>query len=161
MKNNKGFMMAELIVVASVVIVTMVAFYASYSKILARYNKIVYYYDVGTIYRLGHYYSDNNNKEEFKKATKVKVKDIPQETINGVIYDDKIYYGQNSYIKAGTFESSISGKENYEEYVKYLTPQLETNPNKQTIILESCQKKNDTTRCKFAYIEVNHEEPTP
>ena len=43
--NNKGFMMAEVIVVASIILIAMVGLYASYNKIFSLYNQRMDYYD--------------------------------------------------------------------------------------------------------------------
>ena len=53
--NKKGFMMAELIVVSSIVLVALVSMYGSFIKIHSAYKTKMSYYDVATLYRLGYY----------------------------------------------------------------------------------------------------------
>ena len=53
--NKKGFMMAELIVVSSIVLVVLVGMYASYNKIYSAYTTRISYHDVTMLYRLGYY----------------------------------------------------------------------------------------------------------
>ena len=50
--NNKGFMMAEVVVVSAIVMLTLVAIYLSYNKIFTTYNQRLDYYDITTLYRL-------------------------------------------------------------------------------------------------------------
>ena len=58
--NNKGFMMAELVVVSAIVLVALSGLYVSYNKIFSIYNKRINYYDVATLYELGNI-RDNND----------------------------------------------------------------------------------------------------
>lgn len=53
--NNKGFMMAEVVVVSAIVMVTIVGLYQSYNKLYSTYNTRIDYYDSTTLYRLGYY----------------------------------------------------------------------------------------------------------
>ena len=53
--NKKGFMMAELIVVSSIILVSLVSMYGSFIKIHSAYKTKMSYYDVATLYRLGYY----------------------------------------------------------------------------------------------------------
>ena len=50
--NKKGFMMAEVIVVSSIVLITLTSLYISYNKIYSTYKKRINYYDVSIIYDL-------------------------------------------------------------------------------------------------------------
>ncbi len=49
-KNNKGFMLAEVIFVSVVVMTTMLALYKSYTRIYKLYNERSNYYDIDGIY---------------------------------------------------------------------------------------------------------------
>ena len=53
--NNKGFMMAEVVVVSSIVLVFLAGLYASYNKIYTSYRNLINYYDITTLYKLGYY----------------------------------------------------------------------------------------------------------
>lgn len=69
--NNKGFMMAEVVVVSAIVMVTIVGLYQSYNKLYSTYNTRIDYYDSTTLYRLG-YYRDiliENNLLKIDKET--------------------------------------------------------------------------------------------
>ena len=63
-KDNRGFMMAELIIVSAIIITTLVALYASFSKMYSTYSERGYYLDVDGKYILKTIYDDliDNNK---------------------------------------------------------------------------------------------------
>ena len=50
--NNKGFMLAEIIIVSSIIITTMVGLYTGFSNTYKAYERINSYYDVNTTYAL-------------------------------------------------------------------------------------------------------------
>lgn len=54
-KNNKGFMLAEVIIVSTVVITAMVSFYASFNKIYGNYKQKDFYYSINATYALRSY----------------------------------------------------------------------------------------------------------
>jgi len=156
--NKKGFMMAELIVVSAVIIGTMTAFFVSYSKIIARYNKIINYYDVGTIYRLGRYYEAN--PDTFKGVDAVTKKEKSPETIiiNSVTYtyNDTIYTGKCDKMKV----YQAGGDSVLKDYIEYFS-KLDLDDNKSCTILKSCQSNTNNQSkeiCKFAYMEVSNEQ---
>lgn len=51
-KNNKGFMLAEVIVVSVIVITTLVSLYGSYNNLYKLYTRRSRYYDIDGIYAL-------------------------------------------------------------------------------------------------------------
>ena len=62
--NNKGFMMAEVIVVSSIILITLTALYTSYNKIIAVYNQRIDYYDIKTLYELA-YIKDTQSLSDY------------------------------------------------------------------------------------------------
>ena len=64
-KDNRGFMMAELIIVSSIIIVTLVALYASFSKMYTTYSERNFYLDVDGKYALKSIYDDLVNNGKF------------------------------------------------------------------------------------------------
>ena len=148
--NRKGFMMAELVVVSAVIIGIMTTFFVSYNKIIARYNKIIYYYDVGTVYRLGNYYKQY--KTNFKTATTAKEDISYSEKINSVTYNDKIYYGTCNQMK--NYQTT---DELVKDYINFFKGLENISEDKNCVILKSCQVKSDVERCKFSYMEVTRE----
>ena len=143
--NNKGFMMAEVIVVSAVVVVTLVGLYTSYNKIFSLYNQRLNYYDVNTLYELA-YIRDNNVNGVLNTLNTKK-------DVNG----DVVYYVEKINVKNKTINTDGLNK-TFKEYLDYLSTSINFDKLvvddwliKNVLIMESCiDKKN----CKYAYLEV-------
>ena len=155
--NNKGFMMAELIVVAAVIIGTMATFYVSYSKIVIRYNKLINYYDVSTIYRIAHYHKTNPTyfeSDNIQKYTK-------NEDIGNFNYNDTLYTGN-----CKSFNNYTADDTEFNEYLSFfksLPDNKKGNQNDKCALLKSCQKRNGSAdnlkpKCKFGYVVIEIED---
>lgn len=182
--NKKGFMMAEVVVVSSIVLVAIIGLYTAYNKIYKTYNTRLNYYDVTTLYRLG-YYRDiliENNKIN--------------ETINEVNEENKaiVIYTTNGF--ENIFNLPDSEKPNYITDSVYLVPTIASKkiPNKKEVaddalknhnvnltfneylsflsnsttfesdylmLMERCTKDKDNKvnidDCKYAYLEIYEE----
>ena len=149
--NNKGFMMAEVVIVASIVLVTMAGLYASYNKIFSLYNQRIDYYDVSTLYELGQY----------KKNDLSTIK-------NMFIYNDvnnTIYYVSKDDIKQYKYDVSILSIDNqtFQDYFSFLSNSLELDDVKYQnvdnfLVMEKCINEDN---CKYAYLEVFNDELSP
>ena len=150
--NNKGFMMAEVIVVSAVIVVTLVGLYTSYNKIISLYNQRLNYYDVATLYELA-YIRDNNignilNVESYQKE------------LDGNI--NIVYNVKKDDVKNNTI--NIEGlNETFKDYLKYLSTSLDFENMKimgqiveNILIMEKCN--NEEINCKYAYLEVYNNE---
>ena len=142
--NNKGFMMAEVVVVSSIILVVLVGMYMSYSKIFILYNQRINYYDASTLYELA-YIRDN------------KLGDLTLDSTND-IDGDVVYYVDKNKVKDKTV-SKTELNETFKEYLDYLSTSLDfdnMNVNDQIVdyilIMEKCD--SDKTNCKYAYLEV-------
>lgn len=141
--NNKGFMMAEVVVVASIVLVTLVGFYTSYNKIISIYNQRIKYYDVTTLYKLANI-RENHLSELTLNSTK---------TISG----NNVYYVDKNKVKDKSI--NVSGlNQTFKDYLDYLSTSLDFNNMKvgskgvtNILILENCITTDD---CRYAYLEV-------
>ena len=146
--NNKGFMMAEVVVVSSVIIVTLVALYSSYNKIFLLYNQRVNYYDVSTLYELANirdYELDsitfgNSSPTLFDSGTKT------------------IFY-INKYDVDNINTTSINPT--FKDYLLFLTESLDYDSMtyggvsvNNILIMENCKTEDN---CKYAYLEVPNE----
>lgn len=137
--NNKGFMMAEVIVVSSVVLVALTGLYISYYKVISAYQDRISYYDVNTLYKLDFYKSRqanfeiNNNYEEITPIGEENEKCFLVNTNN----IDKI---------------TTNNDKKLEKYLNYLKNTLDK--NKKIMILEQCNGAD----CNYAYIDI---EETP
>ena len=146
--NNKGFMMAEVVVVASIVLVTLVGLYTSYNKIFSIYNKRVDYYDVATLYDLA-YIRDGIDFS------------VTNPSISNAIYNnvgDKVYY-INKY---DIVNLNVSNQ-TFKDYLDFLDGSLDIENLKvddknvtNILIMENCDS-DGMTNCTYAYLEVPDE----
>ena len=136
--NNKGFMMAEVIVVASIVLLALVGFYTSYNKIISIYNKRVDYYDVATLYELGSIMKEQNLKDK--------------NSMDNVINEEyrKVYFLN----KTDLINLSKSNDINltFSEYLEFISDSA-TIETDNILVMEKCLN-NDIDNCKYAYLEV-------
>lgn len=176
--NEKGFMMAELVVVSSIVLVTLVGLYVSYNKIYSTYKTRLTYYDVVTLYRLGYYRNvlkENYLLDEIK--TKLESEKIvllyDSEFLSGSIIDlpsegevlkskklaDKVYIINNNGQKIT--RSIFDGKNlhvTFLDYVDYLENNIEFSRFNYMMIMERCNISDegivDSNNCSYAYLEI-------
>ena len=142
--NNKGFMMAEVVVVSAIILITMSSLYASYNKILAAYNQRVNYYDVTTLYELANF-RDTKLSLYSPGAT-----DLVSDSLKA------IYYVDINLIKNNTLNVT---NQTFKDYLKYLSTSLVFDNLKKNdgtlvthlLVMERCV---DQDNCKYAYLEV-------
>ena len=156
--NNKGFMMAEVIVVSAIILVTLTSIYISYNKIISIYNKRVDYYDVKTLYILG------NIREKIYKSDPGAPIDEGKQSSYGYYDEEKEDVQYISYMDQNLKLDDLDGpSKSLEEYVKYLNTSVNfksieqlTDANaklKGLLVMERCQN-SDKTNCKYAYLEI-------
>jgi len=142
--NNKGFMMAEVVVVSSIILVALAAFYSSYNKIISIYNQRVDYYDVATLYDLA-YVRDLNNKDSY-----LSLKSSGTKITNGVGRGSVVYIVSKTRLNDLT---SKSINQTFKDYIAYLKSSkgadFETN---KILVMEKCD--DGKSNCKYAYLEV-------
>ena len=106
--NNKGFMMAEVVVVSSIVLVFLAGLYMSYNKVFAVYKTRVSYYDTTALYDLA-YYRDRLIVEKFKTENNSKM--------NKLLYSYFVNDASRYAISViGTGDYRLSSKLNYSAY---------------------------------------------
>lgn len=155
--NNKGFMMAEVVVVAAIILVFMTGVYVSYNKIFTEYNKRVDYYDVTTLYKLDNYKYDLIKKNKYSSAV------TESNGSNGFVdiskyitleTNDSVYLIHNNKqnIKS-SIASSSSFAENatFKDYITFLSGSVSLTEWKYVMVMERCITKDN---CKYAYLEV-------
>lgn len=152
--NKKGFMMAELVVVSSIIVISLTALYLSYNKLITSYRQIVNYYDVGFLYKLG-YYNHVLFNEEMLDTVLNEVESSGYINLNDKITletDENIYIAKN--------KSAIVNLKNqvenqtFKEYITYLLDAKKLD-SENYIIGEQCQSNN---KCIYAYMEVANEQ---
>ena len=140
--NKKGFMMAEVIVVSSIVLITLTSLYMSYNKIYSTYKKRINYYDVSIIYDLD-------------KIRRNVVIDAP--TNNTKIENDVISESNTTVyaIPLPITDNKITdlSQENttFNEYLKYLKNSITVNNCNYILVMEKCDEANKG--CKYGYLE--------
>lgn len=148
--NNKGFMMAEVVVVSAIVLVALTSLYASYSKIYSLYRTRLNYNDVQTFYRLT-YYRDclKNGSELFTDGSSKNI------SIDSVKVDDD--ENTSIYLFNGSIDLGIDGiNDSYKDYLRYLNSIMENKADINYILtMEKCDSDKDN--CKYAYIEIKDE----
>ena len=167
--NRKGFMMAELVVVSSIVLITSVGFYTSYNKIYSIYKTRVRYYDVVTLYRLGYYRdilkvnnilydivdSSNNGIVEVYNSSNndSSIFSLPEvERPSGV--EDRVYMINNA---GGSIDREMFSTKNlhitFLEYIDFLENSVDFTKFNYMLIMERCIP-GDVNSCTYAYLEV-------
>ncbi len=139
--NKKGFMMAEVVVVSTMILIALATFYVSYGKMIALYNTRLNYYDPVLLYELADYRNDNFKSFSLDSATQIK-------TINsgGTIYFLKSNNLYNAAANTDLYDK-VTNK-SYKNYIEYLSNKLVDDTY--ILVKEKCVA-ND---CKYAYIEV-------
>lgn len=154
--NNKGFMMVELVVVSSIVVVALTALYISFNKIMISYDEIIDYNDVGTTYRLGYYYKlleANGKIVKVDKPALLVDNSSDVKPINGVVYKDIVYIANVS--KLNELQKKVTNQ-TFKDFVSYVSKRL-FEGTEQILVMESCQTKNEVETCKYAYMDINVE----
>lgn len=144
--NNKGFMMAEVVVVSAIIMVTLVGIYISYNKILSVYNQRVDYYDTKTLYKLA----------EIRDHSNIELPDI--DVCTNIIGNLTCHTTKDKIIENKVVLTS-SVKQTYKDYLEYLSDGIELSDEADSfLIMERCV---DQDNCKYAYLEVFNNEETP
>jgi len=146
--NNKGFMMAEVVVVSSIILVALTGLYTSYNKIFSIYKQRVSYYDVATLYDLAYI----RDSIDFS---------VTNPSISNAIYNsagDRVYY-VNKY---DIVNLNVSNQ-TFKDYLDFLDgsldiENLEIDDKSVTniLIMENCNT-DGKTNCTYAYLEVSDE----
>ena len=180
MADNRGFMMAELIIVSAIVLIVLANFCTSYMKLYSKYQERVSYYDVSSLFRLAYYRdyliempnsSENNNlMNEIIQEVKDKkiieiygfensiIKDYAIEQIDG--YKDKVLllYDNKSNLNSTNIENFLKSNgqgdinNTFKNYIDYLKDSTEFKSD-YIFITERCEI-NNIDNCKYAYLDV-------
>lgn len=139
--NNKGFMLAEVVVVSAVILTALSVFYINYNKIISLYNERINYYDPTTLYELAKYRDDHFTDSSFALDTK-----------NKKLYDSNgkiIYLFNGSYLD--NLQNNVSNK-TFKNYIEFLKTNIRYKYNRIFLTMENCD--SNKMNCKYAYLEV-------
>ena len=141
--NKKGFMMAEVIVVSSIVLITLTSLYISYNKIYSTYKKRINYYDVSIIYDL-----DKIRRNVVIDAptnnTKINIKDSESNT---TVYAIPLTGNKITDTNTNLSQENTT----FNEYLKYLKNSITVNNCNYILVMEKCDEAKK--ECKYGYLE--------
>ena len=138
--NKKGFMMAEVIVVSSIVLITLTSLYISYNKIYSTYKKRINYYDVSIIYDL-----DQIRRNEVIDAPTDNTKYKKYSKSNTTVYI--IPLKDNKIADTNLSQENTT----FNEYLKYLKNSITVNNCNYILVMEKCDEAKK--ECKYGYLE--------
>lgn len=134
--NNKGFMMAEVVVVSAVILIAMTTFYVSYNKIISLYDERINYYDVATLYELASIRDSKSSYSSYSSKTA-----IIKETYKKVYYLDSDDLG-----------SLRVSNQTFKDYLKYIEGSVKFKTG-YVLVMENCLNE-DINNCRYAYLDV-------
>ena len=138
--NKKGFMMAEVIVVSSIVLITLTSLYISYNKIYSTYKKRINYYDVSIIYDLDQI-RRNTAIDEPTNNTKI------DSESNTTVYAIPLTGNKITDTNTNLSQENTT----FNEYLKYLKNSITVNNCNYILVMEKCDEANKG--CKYGYLE--------
>ena len=138
--NKKGFMMAEVIVVSSIVLITLTSLYISYNKIYSTYKKRINYYDVSIIYDLDQI-RRNTAIDEPTNNTKI------DSESNTTVYAIPLTGNKITDTNTNLSQENTT----FNEYLKYLKNSITVNNCNYILVMEKCDE--DKKECKYGYLE--------
>ena len=136
--NKKGFMMAEVIVVSSIVLITLTSLYISYNKIYSTYKKRINYYDVSIIYDLD---KIRRNVVIDVPTNNTKIGSESNTTVYAIPLTDNKITDTNLSQENTTFN----------EYLEYLKNSITVDNCNYILVMEKCDEANKG--CKYGYLE--------
>ncbi len=143
--NKKGFMLAEVVIVASVVSTVLIILYISLSKISSAYDTRNKYYDIDAMYAamaindvLDNSYNNVNN---YQKIENNKFIQFYKNEVNTSI---EAYYVKSDKAILETLKNSLdSGTQSFKNYIDYLEDKIEFNEFSYLIIVKLQKNTND------------------
>ena len=161
--NNKGFMLAEVIISASVIIVTLVSLYAGFARVYKAYEIRSTYYDADSVYALktisdyfidemvfNSYISSINNTNKYVEFKK---NESPSNKIDAFINKMIENYNFNFYLtryNSDYLESIESISSDLEEYINFLNSDgvIDDDANYKYIFI------SETNDGRFSYLRI-------
>ena len=164
--DNRGFMMAEVIVVSAIVLIVLGTLFISYNKLLSIYRTRVKYYDTVSLYRLGFFRDilvendvmtkwqkelrDSGNKilEVYAGEQSTSRLSLPSDELSDI--SDMVYliYNQKSNIsesmlKSKTVDSNYYNNFNatFKDYIKFLSSAVDLTDTNYVMLIERCNVK--------------------
>ena len=167
--DNRGFMMAEVIVVSAIVLIVLGTLFISYNKLLSIYRTRVKYYDTVSLYRLGFFRDilvendvmtkwqkelrDSGNKilEVYAGEQSTSRLSLPSDELSDI--SDMVYliYNQKSNISESMLKSKTNDSNYYnnfnatfKDYIKFLSSAVDLTDTNYVMLIERCNVKETT-----------------
>lgn len=168
--KNKGFMMAEVVIVSVIVLVVLGGMFISFNNIYSSYKSRSSYYDSISLYQLVYYrdiliendiinsiltrlknnkiISVYNSNDRSKSLFELPVNDIDDR------YEDSVFlvYSPNNVLDEDIFNDDFSIHPKFNDYVNFIHESTKINSN-YVMIMERCMK-SDVDNCKYGYLEI-------
>lgn len=150
--NNKGFMMAEVIIVSAIVLTLLTTVYISFSKLYTLYLTRIDYYDVVSLYELAYYRDVLIEKEKMQdnlnraKDGAIDITRASDDTYKVLLVNNK----KSNDIKSKVSSLGISNK--FSDYIDYLSQSDFLVNTNYVMVMERCINQDI---CKYTYLEVN------
>ena len=172
MRNNKGFMMAEVIVVSAIALVAMASLYVSYNKIYGAYKTRISYNDIKSLNRLIFIRDfliedcdatgDNCKINSLINAAKDGIRNVSEEielpdanndVKSGFVNTETVYlyYNKKQNFNHGIFGGIDEINNTFKDYVDYLNTSTNFNKTNYVLLIERCYTDDD---CKYSYLEL-------
>lgn len=150
--NKKGFMLAEVVIVASVVSTVLVFLYMALNRMTLAFDTRNRYYDIDAMYvamevnnilvknnEINNYMNDN-----YKDLLEVSVLEKYKKFYNNTGFLIKeVYFLKSDNVKLVQLEESINNNQYLKNYISYLKDNIEFNKYNYLIIVELQKKDAD------------------
>lgn len=152
-------MMAEVIVVAAIILVSLTGFYVLYTRTISLYSDRIDYNDVTTLYDLSNYRNKNsfnfsNSDERYKWLSGFDLDD--SDGYDPVSYNVFLFRNLASISNFVEYEEEDINK-TFQEYLGYLKDSIQLKyGDSHILVMEKCRKDDDNKYvldCKYAYLE--------
>ena len=166
--NNIGFMMAEVVVMAAIILGVITSIYTSYSKVFTRYYTVLNYYNVDGIYKLASYRDEMINSSENDNINSIlnivstsnmvvftKTSNYPGLCIFKTDALNSLVNESNSAFNTGYYIDPNNGfyiNPAYREYIKYVNDSVDFE-NNYVMVLEYDCFDNPEKGC-YSYLEL-------
>lgn len=136
MKNNKGFMLAEVVITSTIVLTALITFYTTFNKLYKRYEIHSTYYDIDGVYaikqianilleegKINEIITDMNlQNKEYINVECSNLNERPQSSCNSIkeLYNiENIYFVKNRYQSIKKLENDVD-KNTFKDYLEYI-----------------------------------------
>ena len=166
--NKKGFMLAEVVIVASVIAGILITLYISLNRVAAAYEKRNRYYDIDAMYAAVEIneailYDTSSEKEYTSSLTTTNLNEVGDTTSRlkkiidfypSNVYPLKMAYYVNNLSDVDNLKNLKNDDKYFNEYIDYLNDNIEFSKYDYLIIIELQKDKDDPDDIYFYTLKV-------